>query len=216
MGVIAPPDPMPEAVFYRNGARSGRKTALHPRGEGILRPRTFGPIPLRTGRLPRVPIGTTGRLAPDAGQPPQRAEDALPGVPVGVVRPPQALPPTYGQLARDRLFAAEDIRPLPDEVPDQADEGEFRVHVRCANADAYHYTTPVRRRRLRTGYLWPIRVNIGDFEPITGRVNQRPPSTAFAALNFVGVLVRCHRKFDLPPAGDQAARTTTRTYKNSD
>ena len=49
------------------------------------------------------------------------------------------------------------------------------------------------------GYLWPFAFNIGDFEPITGRVHQPPPvHQTFAARNFV-VCSFVPRKFDYHP-----------------
>ena len=49
------------------------------------------------------------------------------------------------------------------------------------------------------GYLWPFIFNIGDFEPITGRVHQPPPvHQTFQARNFV-VCSFVPRKFDYHP-----------------
>jgi homogentisate 1,2-dioxygenase len=49
------------------------------------------------------------------------------------------------------------------------------------------------------GYLWPYIFNIGDFEPITGRVHQPPPvHQTFAGRNYV-VCSFVPRKFDYHP-----------------
>ena len=49
------------------------------------------------------------------------------------------------------------------------------------------------------GYLWPFAFNIGDFEPITGRVHQPPPvHLTFQPRNFV-VCSFVPRKFDYHP-----------------
>src|SRR6185437_7087022 len=49
------------------------------------------------------------------------------------------------------------------------------------------------------GYLFPFIFNIGDFEPITGRVHQPPPvHQTFAARNYV-VCSFVPRKFDYHP-----------------
>ena len=49
------------------------------------------------------------------------------------------------------------------------------------------------------GYLFPFAFNIGDFEPITGRVHQPPPvHQTFAARNYV-VCSFVPRKFDYHP-----------------
>ena len=49
------------------------------------------------------------------------------------------------------------------------------------------------------GYLWPYIFNIGDFEPITGRVHQPPPvHQTFQAHNFV-ICSFVPRMFDYHP-----------------
>ncbi len=64
---------------------------------------------------------------------------------------------------------------------------------------AYHYTHHPFDVVGWDGYLWPYAFNIGDFEPITGRVHQPPPvHQTFAARNFV-VCSFVPRKFDYHP-----------------
>ena len=64
---------------------------------------------------------------------------------------------------------------------------------------AYHYTHHPFDVVGWDGYLWPFAFNIGDFEPITGRVHQPPPvHQTFAARNFV-VCSFVPRKFDYHP-----------------
>ena len=77
MGVVRPAEAMPETVFYRNG-EADELLYVH-EGAGLL-DTNFGPIPYGPGDYLVLPIGTTWRLDPDAGQP---AADALPRMPVG-------------------------------------------------------------------------------------------------------------------------------------
>ena len=48
------------------------------------------------------------------------------------------------------------------------------------------------------GYLYPWTSSIHDFEPITGRIHQPPPSQTFAGRNFV-ICSFCPRKLDFDP-----------------
>ena len=164
-------------------------------GEGLL-DTVFGPLRYGPGDYLVLPIGTTWRLEPGRGQ---RAADALPRVPVGdraAEALPQRLRPAARALARTRSATSG----CPDEVPARTDEGEFQVHVKMRNRlTAYHYRHHPFDVVGWDGYLWPFAFNIGDFEPITGRVHQPPPvHQTFAARNFV-VCSFVPRKFDYHP-----------------
>ena len=64
---------------------------------------------------------------------------------------------------------------------------------------AYHYKHHPLDVVGWDGYLFPFIFNIGDFEPITGRVHQPPPvHQTFAARNYV-VCSFVPRKFDYHP-----------------
>ena len=88
----------------------------------------------------------------------------------------------------------------PDEVAPRTDEGDFVIHVRSSDRiTAYHYRHHPFDVVGWDGYLWPFRFNIGDFQPITGRVHQPPPvHQTFQARNFV-VCSFVPRKFDYHP-----------------
>ena len=115
------------------------------------------------------------------------------------LEPPKRYRNEYGQLLEHAPFCARDIR-IPDEVAPRTDEGAFRVHVKMrSRLTAYHYATHPFDVVGWDGYLWPYAFNIGDFEPITGRVHQPPPvHQTFAARNFV-VCSFVPRKFDYHP-----------------
>ena len=105
----------------------------------------------------------------------------------------------YGQLLEHSPYSQRDIR-VPDAVPPRTDEGDFRVHVKMrSRLTAYHYRHHPFDVVGWDGYLWPFAFNIGDFQPITGRVHQPPPvHQTFAARNFV-VCSFVPRKFDYHP-----------------
>ena len=70
---------------------------------------------------------------------------------------------------------------------------------------AYHYTHHPFDVVGWDGYLWPFAFNIGDFEPITGRVHQPPPvHQTFAGAELRRLLVRA-AQVRLPPARDPGA-----------
>ena len=192
-GVVRPAEPMPDGMFYRNGDR--RRDALRPRGQRRLRHDLRAP-PLRPGRLP----GPADRddLAPRTGRG-LRAADAVPRGAVGD-RAAQALPQRLRPAAR--ALAVQPARPprarsSPSRAPTRATSS---IHVRSTDRiTAYHYRHHPFDVVGWDGYLWPFRFNIGDFQPITGRVHQPPPvHQTFQARNFV-VCSFVPRKFDYHP-----------------
>ena len=106
----------------------------------------------------------------------------------------------YGQLLEHSPVLAARHPPAGRGPRPARDEGDFRVHVKMRNRlTAYHYTHHPFDVVGWDGYLWPYAFNIGDFEPITGRVHQPPPvHQTFQARNFV-VCSFVPRKFDYHP-----------------
>ena len=192
MGVVRPSEAMPNSVFYRNG-EADELLFVH-EGSGLL-DTVFGPIRYGPGDYLVIPIGTTWRLEPDADSPQRMLYLECPSE----IEPPKRYRNDYGQLLEHSPYSQRDIR-LPDEVPARTDEGDFRVHVKMrARLTAYHYRHHPFDVVGWDGYLWPYAFNIGDFEPITGRVHQPPPvHQTFAARNFV-VCSFVPRKFDYHP-----------------
>ncbi len=183
---------MPDGVFYRNG-EADEMLFVH-EGAGLL-DTVFGPIRYGPGDYLVLPIGTTWRLEPDAGSAQRMLYLECPSE----IEAPKRYRNDYGQLLEHSPYSQRDIR-LPDEVPPRADDGAFVVHVKMrGRLTAYHYTHHPFDVVGWDGYLWPFAFNIGDFEPITGRVHQPPPvHQTFAARNFV-VCSFVPRKFDYHP-----------------
>ena len=174
--------------------RRSRRDALRPRGQRRVREQLradrYGP-----GDYIVIPIGTTWRLDPDAARP----ADPVPRVPVGD-RAAEALPQRLGPAARALARTPQrDIR-VPDEVAaHDAAATSSSGSAAAAGITAYHYRHHPFDVVGWDGYLCPFIFNIGDFEPITGRVHQPPPvHQTFAGRNYV-VCSFVPRKFDYHP-----------------
>ncbi|HEX5014422.1 MAG TPA: hypothetical protein VFV72_09725, partial [Candidatus Limnocylindrales bacterium] len=117
----------------------------------------------------------------------------------GLIEIPKRYRNAYGQLMEHAPYYHRDIHP-PTELKTIREQGEFLLTVRVRDGYQdyvidYHPFDVVGW----DGYLWPFAFNIGDFEPITGRVHQPPPvHQTFAARNFV-VCSFVPRKFDYHP-----------------
>jgi homogentisate 1,2-dioxygenase len=192
MGVARPSKPMPPNRFYRNG-QADEMVFVH-EGEGLF-DTVFGPLRYGPGDYLVIPIGTTYRIEPDAGS----AQRMLWLEAPSELEPPRRYRNDYGQLLEHSPYSQRDIR-IPDAVPPRTDGGEFVVHVKVRDRiTAYHFRHHPFDVVGWDGYLWPYIFNIGDFEPITGRVHQPPPvHQTFQARNFV-VCSFVPRKFDYHP-----------------
>ena len=143
-----------------------------------------------------LPIGTTWRLEPDAGSPQRILYLEAPSE----IEPPKRYRNDYGQLLEHSPYSQRDLH-APDAGPSRATRRASSSST-CRSTDritAYHYRHHPFDVVGWDGYLWPFRFNIGDFQPITGRVHQPPPvHQTFQARNFV-VCSFVPRKFDYHP-----------------
>ena len=112
---------------------------------------------------------------------------------------PQRYRNQYGQLLEGAPFSNRDLHP-PGELHTHRDEGEFVVKVRVRGGYQtyvldYHPFDVVGW----DGYLFPWTFSVHDFEPITGRIHQPPPThQTFQGQNFV-ICSFCPRKLDFDP-----------------
>jgi homogentisate 1,2-dioxygenase len=192
MGVARPAQAMPADTFYRNG-QADEMIYVH-EGTGTWST-NFGRFAYGPGDYLVIPIGTTWRLDPDEGSAQRMLWLECPSE----LEPPKRYRNDYGQLLEHSPYSQRDIR-APEFVEPRAEEGEFVVHVKVRDRiTAYHYRHHPFDVVGWDGYLWPYVFNIGDFEPITGRVHQPPPvHQTFQARNFV-VCSFVPRKFDYHP-----------------
>jgi len=189
-GVVRPAAAMTR--YYRNG-EADEMLFVH-EGRGTLET-IFGPIVYGPGDYLVLPIGTTYRVVPDAGEEQRMLWLECPSS----IEPPRRYRNEYGQLLEHAPYCERDIRP-PAEMDPHDEAGEFVVEVKTrGRVTAYHTAHHPFDLVGWDGFLYPYAFNIGDFEPITGRVHQPPPvHQTFQARNFV-VCSFVPRKFDYHP-----------------
>jgi homogentisate 1,2-dioxygenase len=189
-GVVRPAEAMRD--FYRNGV-ADEMYFVHS-GTGTLET-IFGPIDYGPGDYLVIPIGTTYRMVPaDSEQRMLWLECP------SEIEPPKRYRNEYGQLLEHAPYYHRDIRPPAEMSPITQPHDDFVIQVRSRDRiTPYHYHHHPFDLVGWDGYLWPFAFNIGDFEPITGRVHQPPPvHLTFQPRNFV-VCSFVPRKFDYHP-----------------
>ena len=155
--------------------RRGRRGDLRPRGLGTLET-IFGDLPYSDGDYIVIPRGTTYRFRGEGDRSATSSRDAR------ADRVPRRYRNQYGQIVEGAPYYHRDIHP-PTELRTIRERGEFvvKVHVRGGFQTYvvdYHPFDVVGW----DGYLFPWTFSIHDFEPITGRIHQPPPShQTFAA-----------------------------------
>ena len=117
----------------------------------------------------------------------------------GLIEIPRRYRNQYGQILEGAPYYHRDIHP-PTELHTHRERGDFLVKVRVRGGYQdyvldYHPFDVVGW----DGYLYPWTFSIHDFEPITGRIHQPPPShQTFQGQNFV-ICSFCPRKLDFDP-----------------
>ena len=189
-GVVRPAEPMTR--YYRNG-EADEMLFVH-EGHGTLET-IFGPIEYGPGDYLVLPIGTTYRVVPAESE----AQRMLWVESPSAIVPPKRYRNEYGQLLEHSPYCERDIRP-PAEMDAHIEDGEFVIEVKTrGRITAYHYNHHPFDLVGWDGHLWPFAFNIGDFEPITGRVHQPPPvHLTFQPRNYV-ICSFVPRKFDYHP-----------------
>jgi homogentisate 1,2-dioxygenase len=176
--------------FFRNG--EGDEVIFVHEGSGTLET-VFGDVPYKDGDYIVVPRGTTYRFEPQGHQRYLVFETP------GLIEIPRRYRNQYGQIVEGAPYYHRDIHP-PAELRTVREHGEFPVKVRVRGGYQtyvldYHPFDVVGW----DGYLYPWTFSIHDFEPITGRIHQPPPShQTFAGPNFV-ICSFCPRKLDFDP-----------------
>jgi homogentisate 1,2-dioxygenase len=176
--------------FFRNGEHD--EVVFVHEGSGTLET-IFGDVPYRDGDYVVIPRGTTYRFRPEGEQRHLVFESP------GLITIPRRYRNEYGQLLEGAPFSNRDLHP-PTELRTHRDQGEFVVKVRVRNGYQtyvidYHPFDVVGW----DGYLFPWTFSVHDFEPITGRIHQPPPThQTFQGQNFV-ICSFCPRKLDFDP-----------------
>ena len=181
----------PMERYYRNG--EGDEVVFVHEGEGTVET-IFGDLPYRQGDYVVIPRGTTYRFVPEGEQRYLVFESP------GLIEIPARYRNEYGQLLEGAPYYTRDIHP-PTELRTHRERGEFPLTLRVRGGHQsyvldYHPFDVVGW----DGYLYPWTFSIHDFEPITGRIHQPPPShQTFQGQNFV-ICSFCPRKLDFDPA----------------
>jgi homogentisate 1,2-dioxygenase len=176
--------------FFRNG--EGDEVIFVHEGRGTVET-IFGDVPYKDGDYIVIPRGTTYRFMPDG---PQRY---LVFETPGLIEIPRRYRNEYGQILEGAPYYHRDIHP-PTDLHTRRERGEFLVKVRVRGGYQdyvldYHPFDVVGW----DGFLYPWTFSIHDFEPITGRIHQPPPShQTFQGQNFV-ICSFCPRKLDFDP-----------------
>jgi homogentisate 1,2-dioxygenase len=179
--------------FYRN-AQAYETWFVH-EGKGTLKSQ-FGNLPFVAGDYLVIPFGTTWQIKLDSDE-----ARFLTIENPSQIEPPKRYRNAYGQLLEHAPYCERDIR-VPNELEPHTERGEFEVRVKVRDRLTRHVLDHHPFDVVGwDGYLYPWVFNIGDFEPITGRIHQPPPvHQTFEGHNFV-VCSFVPRLFDYHPKG---------------
>ncbi|WKZ56212.1 MAG: homogentisate 1,2-dioxygenase [Bdellovibrionota bacterium] len=175
LGLATPNAPMD--YFYRNGM-ADEVIFVHA-GGGIVRS-VFGNLPFRQGDYIIIPVGTTYQMRCEKDCRLLVVESG------GRIQIPRRYRNEFGQLLEHCPYSERDFR-LPEKLECIDEMGDFPVIVKMG--DALHRVVMDHHPFDVVGWdgrLYPWIFNIGDFEPITGRVHLPPPThQTFAGDGFV-------------------------------
>ena len=156
----------------------------------------YGALDVGPGDYVVIPTSTTHRWVPTGGEPLR----ALTIEATGHVAPPRRYLSARGQFLEHAPYCERDLRGPSEPLVEQGEAVDVLVRHRTGwtrYTYAHHPFDVVGW----DGHLYPYVFNIGDFEPITGRIHQPPPvHQTFEGPNFV-VCSFVPRKFDYHPQG---------------
>jgi homogentisate 1,2-dioxygenase len=190
LAIARPTAPM-DGYYYKNG-EADELYFIH-EGQGTFET-MYGALPYHEGDYVVIPHGTIYRVLMDSA--PQRwlvVESR------GRIETPKRYRNEFGQLLEHSPYCERDIRtPAAPLLRLDAPGAEVRIKAN-GRLSAYTYDHHPFDVVGWDGYLFPWILNIADFEPITGRVHQPPPThQTFQGHNFV-VCSFVPRKYDYHP-----------------
>jgi homogentisate 1,2-dioxygenase len=157
----------------------------------------FGPLHVGTGDYVVLPRATTHRWVPSPDEP-LRAYCIEANSHIG---PPPRYLSRFGQFLEHAPYCERDLRgPGAPVVVAGVDVEVLVKHRGAAGVTGTAYTYPRHPFDVVgwDGFLYPYAFNVADFEPITGRIHQPPPThqvfagTGFVICNFVPRKVDYH------------------------
>ncbi len=176
LGLCAPEKPM--EYFYKNA--DGDDLLFIHEGTGTLES-MFGNQPYGEGDYLVIPRGTIYRVVTSSPTTRMLVIESR-----STIESPKRYRNQYGQLLEHSPYCERDIR-VPMELNYHYEAGNFEVRIKKnGKLTAYFYEFNPMDIVGWDGYLYPWALNIADFEPITGRVHQPPPThQTFQGNNFV-------------------------------
>ncbi len=176
--VSAAPSKSMEDYFYKN-SDADEVIFVH-EGSGILKT-VYGQIKFGYGDYLVIPRGTIYQLHfNDSNNRLFITESFAP------VYPPKRYLNKFGQFLEHSPYCERDLR-LPENLETNDEKGSFKVMIKKSGyIFPYTFATHPFDAIGWDGYVYPYAFNIGNFEPITGRIHQPPPvHQTFEAHNFV-------------------------------
>jgi homogentisate 1,2-dioxygenase len=169
--------------YYRNAL--GDECVYVESGSAVLET-VFGVLRVGPGDYVIVPRSATHRWVPDDAEPLRLyCIEAS-----GHIAPPRRYLSRFGQLLEHAPYCERDLRGPLEPMVVEGTEVEVSVKHRAsgggiAGTTYVHATHPFDVVGW-DGCLYPVALNIADFEPLTGRVHQPPPThQVFEGTNFV-------------------------------
>ncbi len=167
--------------LYRNGV--GDECVFVESGTARVET-VFGALDVGPGDYVVIPRATTHRWVPAQG--PLRAYCIEAN---GHIAPPKRYLSRYGQLLEHAPYCERDLRAPVEPLLAEGEEVEVHVKHRSGGGIAGTVFTQTTHPFDVVGWdgaLYPYAFNVSDYEPITGRVHQPPPShQVFEGPNFV-------------------------------
>lgn len=171
-----------ESPLYRNAI--GDEIVYVESGGGVVET-VFGALTVQTGDYVVIPRATTHRWLPE----PHTEFRAYVIETASHIVPPTRYLSRFGQLLEHAPYCERDLDGPADTLTCDGREVEVLVKhhgPRGIAGTRYVYAEHPFDVVGWDGCLYPFRFNIGDFEPVTGRVHQPPPAhQVFEARNLV-------------------------------
>ena len=166
------------AYFYKN-ADSDELLFVH-EGSGRLET-MFGTLAYRPGDYLIVPRGIIYSVVAETAEARMLVIESCSAVEV-----PRRYRNEYGQLLEHSPYCERDIR-VPEYLDTHDEVGRFEVRIKARGClTAYFYNYHPLDVIGWDGCVYPWALNIGDFEPITGRIHQPPTAhQTFEGHNYV-------------------------------
>jgi homogentisate 1,2-dioxygenase len=162
----------------------------------------FGSLECRAGDYVVIPTGTTHRWTPGTSGPASEPVHALIIEARGHVGPPERYLSATGQFLEHSPYCERDLHGPGEPLLAGGAESDQPTEVLVRQRDGltrYNYAHHPFDVVGWDGCLYPHRLSIHDFEPVTGRVHQPPPvHQTFAGPRFV-VCSFVPRKLDYHP-----------------